>query len=74
MRGLFAVGRNIPGEAPHRTWQVIRRLTPTQRHVLVLRFYLDLRLVDVADVLDLPLGTVKSNLHRGIAALRQEVP
>ena len=41
-----------------------------QREVLQLRFVDDLSLQEVADVLDIPLGTVKSRLHLGIARLR----
>lgn len=47
-----------------------RRLPAEQRAVLVLRFYLDLSLADVAASLGLPQGTVKSRLHRGLASLR----
>lgn len=47
-----------------------RRLPAEQRAVLVLRFYLDLSLADIAISLGLPQGTVKSRLHRGLAALR----
>jgi RNA polymerase sigma-70 factor (ECF subfamily) len=41
-----------------------------QRAVIVLRFFADLPLDAVADILDIPVGTVKSRLHRAIAALR----
>ena len=41
-----------------------------QREVLQLRFVDDLSLQEVAGVLDIPLGTVKSRLHLGIARLR----
>ena len=37
---------------------------------VVLRFYEDLPLAEIATQLDLPLGTVKSHLHRAIATLR----
>jgi RNA polymerase sigma-70 factor (ECF subfamily) len=37
---------------------------------VVLRFYEDLSLAEVAEQLELPLGTVKSHLHRAIASLR----
>ncbi|MGD9525546.1 MAG: RNA polymerase sigma factor [Dehalococcoidia bacterium] len=41
-----------------------------QRAVLVLRYIDDLAVDDIARVLDLPAGTVKSRLSRGIDALR----
>jgi RNA polymerase sigma-70 factor, ECF subfamily len=46
------------------------RLPVDQRAVMVLHFYLDLPLTDVANVLDIPAGTAKSRLHRGLATLR----
>jgi RNA polymerase sigma-70 factor (ECF subfamily) len=46
------------------------RLPVDQRAVMVLHFYLDLPLTDVADILDIPPGTAKSRLHRGLATLR----
>jgi RNA polymerase sigma-70 factor (ECF subfamily) len=41
-----------------------------QRAVIVLHFYLDLPLTHAASVLDVPVGTAKSRLHRGLEALR----
>ena len=41
------------------------RLDPEQRAVIVLHHYLDLPLAEVAVTLGIPLGTVKSRLHRG---------
>jgi RNA polymerase sigma-70 factor (ECF subfamily) len=46
------------------------RLPVDQRAVMVLHFYLDLPLTDVADILDIPVGTAKSRLHRGLESLR----
>jgi len=50
--------------------RVIGLLPLDQRTVLVLHFYLDLPLTDVADVLGIPVGTAKSRLHRGLETLR----
>jgi RNA polymerase sigma-70 factor, ECF subfamily len=41
------------------------------RAVVVLRFYVDLTEAQIAAALDCPVGTVKSSLSRGLAALRQ---
>jgi len=46
------------------------RLPVEQRVIMVLHFYLDLPLTDAADVLDIPVGTAKSRLHRGLDTLR----
>jgi RNA polymerase sigma-70 factor (ECF subfamily) len=47
-----------------------RRLPPEQRAVLVFHYYLGYTHVEVADHLDLPLGTVKSRLRYASGALR----
>jgi RNA polymerase sigma-70 factor (ECF subfamily) len=46
------------------------KLDAGQRKVLALRFYADLQLDEIAELIDVPLGTIKSRLHRAIAALR----
>ncbi|MBD3007241.1 sigma-70 family RNA polymerase sigma factor [Streptomyces sp. 5-10] len=45
-------------------------LPPHQRQVLTLRYYADLPVRDMATLLDIPEGTVKSRLHTAVAALR----
>lgn len=40
-----------------------RRLPPEQRALLVLRHYLGLEPAEIAEVLDIPAGTVRSRLH-----------
>lgn len=44
-------------------------LTPQQRLVVVLRYFLDLSERETAEVLGVPAGTVKSRLARALAAL-----
>lgn len=46
------------------------RLTPEQRAVLVLQYYLDLGHAEIARVLGVPLGTVKSRAVSARSALR----
>jgi RNA polymerase sigma-70 factor (ECF subfamily) len=51
----------------------VARLGPDHRIVIALRFWRDLTLDQVAETLDVPLGTVKSRLHYALAALRTEL-
>jgi len=47
-----------------------RRLSVDQRAVLVLHHYLDMPVETVADVLGVPVGTVKSRVYRALAQMR----
>jgi RNA polymerase sigma-70 factor (ECF subfamily) len=47
-----------------------RRLRPDERAVLVLHHYLSLSDSEAADVLGVPLGTMKSRLNRATSSLR----
>ncbi|MFV2064481.1 MAG: RNA polymerase sigma factor [Chloroflexota bacterium] len=49
------------------------RLPIEQRAVIVLRFFVDLPLDEVADILDIPIGTAKSRQHRGLEAMRSSM-
>jgi RNA polymerase sigma-70 factor (ECF subfamily) len=50
--------------------QALRRLSLDHRAVLVLRFYLDLPLAQVAERLEIPVGTARSRLHYAMRTLR----
>jgi RNA polymerase sigma-70 factor (ECF subfamily) len=41
-----------------------------QRVVIVLHYYLDLPIAEVAEIIDIPYGTAASRLHRGLEAMR----
>lgn len=45
-----------------------------QRAAIVMRHVLDLTYEEVAAALDRPIGTVKADVHRGLARLRQAYP
>jgi RNA polymerase sigma factor (sigma-70 family) len=55
------------------TWTLIKRLPADQRMILVLRFYEDLAIDQIAELLDKPVRTVKSTLHRTLARLKETV-
>ena len=50
----------------------LSKLSVEQREVLILRFVDELSLREVAQAMDLPLGTVKSRLHLAVGLLRQD--
>ena len=49
---------------------VLRRLDEHGRSIVVLHYYLGMPLTDVAATLRLPVGTVKSRLHRALGEMR----
>ncbi|QQQ80711.1 sigma-70 family RNA polymerase sigma factor [Saccharothrix sp. 6-C] len=49
---------------------VLTQLTPEHRAVIVRAYYMGQSVAELAVVLDLPEGTVKSRLHYGLRALR----
>jgi RNA polymerase sigma-70 factor (ECF subfamily) len=61
----------VPLVERDRLGRELGRLPVDQRAVMVLHFYLDLPLTDAAAILDIPVGTAKSRLHRGLEALRR---
>lgn len=53
------------------TWEVLTRLPADQRRALTLRYYADLPLTEIAAVMGVPIGTVKSWIHRGLERIRE---
>ena len=54
-------------------WAAIRRLPVRQRAVVVLRYHEDLPELEVARLLGIPVGTVKSTAKRALARLRKDL-
>lgn len=81
----FQPGQGSPGPSPEsaavagddrrQMMEVLRSLPDRQRECLVLRFYLELSEAEIAASLSISAGSVKTHVHRGLAALaaRMEV-
>lgn len=52
-------------------WDVIQKMKEEYRLAIVLFYYGNLSIRDIADILNLPAGTVKSRLSRGKEQLKQ---
>lgn len=71
---------DVPGADPFQATlncdavgRALTRLSPEQRVVVVLRYWRDMPLEQIATRLDLPLGTVKSRLHYSLRLLSREI-
>lgn len=53
--------------------QMIATLPPRPRMMLILRYQEDLPLAEIARLLEIPLDTVKSRLHRSVRLLRAKM-
>ena len=60
-------------EAERQQWvrESIARLPDTLRQTLILAYYQDLKYREIAEILKIPVGTVKSRLHAALEKLQQ---
>ena len=54
-------------------WQALCQLKEKYKTVLLLRFYQDYSVKQISAILECPEGTVKTNIRRGLQALRQQL-
>ena len=82
-RQSLAVLREVAGAGPsdardptadvaERDWVLdeLGRIHIDQRAVIVLHYFVDLPLAEVAEIIGIPYGTAASRLHRGLASMR----
>jgi RNA polymerase sigma-70 factor (ECF subfamily) len=60
----------VTTERTHTIVAALRRLSPEYRETVLLRFYSDMTLQEIAHALDVPVGAVKSRLWTGLRRLR----
>jgi len=65
-----AAGDPMLDRALHR---LVDGLPGRSRMIVILRFQEDLEPAEIAQILEIPLGTVKSNLHRSLKVLRKRL-
>jgi RNA polymerase sigma-70 factor, ECF subfamily len=77
LRGEVAADESLvaepdpPAELPELV-RALAELPPDQRAVIVLRYLLEYTPGEIAELLDLPRGTVNSRLRRGLDALKSD--
>ena len=79
--GAMADRLRAPGGSPEtslvvreeliKVWDTVAALPGQQRSVFLLRFVEEMELPEIAHAMGLHVGTVKSHLHRGLAAVRK---
>lgn len=52
-------------------WNALQSLEEKYKTVLLLRFYQDYTVPEIASIVELPIGTVKTNIRRGLMQLKQ---
>jgi RNA polymerase sigma-70 factor (ECF subfamily) len=66
-----ALDQLLAGERSVLVADAVAEMAAPFRDVLTLRFEEEMKLEEIAEVLSLPLGTVKTRLHRALKALQR---
>ncbi len=72
-RGPDAEARVLASEIDSRLGEALKKLSLRQRSVFALRHYEDRSLAEIAEILQLDVGTVKAHLFRAVDKLREEL-
>ena len=69
--GLSPESSLVVREALAKVWDAVEKLPGKQHSVFLLRFVEEMELPEIAAAMGLHVGTVKSHLHRALAAVRK---
>ena len=58
----------------HKAAEAVQQLSAEHRRVIVLRYYYNLKIKQIAELVGVSTGTVKSRLHYAIRSLEQFIP
>ena len=72
-RGAGPEARSMQKQAVASLTALEEDLPPRQREIFRLRFYAEMELEEIAQALDIHIGTVKTQLHRAVHRLRGEL-
>ena len=72
-RREIEAGQGLNRDDAQLLWQAIRRLKHADQQLIYLRYFLEVPEAEMASILEVPRGTVKSRLHRGLNRLRNVV-
>ncbi|GIO28913.1 hypothetical protein J2TS6_00540 [Paenibacillus albilobatus] len=61
----------LQSEMQHELFSLVRQLSYKLRVVVILRYFHDYALEEIADILQIPVGTVKSRHHLALKELRK---
>lgn len=60
-------------ELQNQIYKEIASLPPIYRSIIILRYLEEFTLREISEIMDIPLGTVKTRIHRGREALRNKL-
>ena len=69
----IASNENINTEDKICLWDAINSLEDKHREIIILKYFNDMTVTEIARVLDYPVGTVKTYLNKGLIKLRKFV-
>jgi RNA polymerase sigma factor (sigma-70 family) len=66
-------GQFIKSEEEQELWNMINKLSQKYREIIILHYYSDMKLSDIAYTLNIPLGTCKSRLNSALTNLKKQL-